>query len=190
MKKYSIFKSTMFFLGICLVMVFYFAGQSNAQLFLFDNFGTSWRPLSPTSYAPSAYIGGVPPPEFFVDIRTQPDPDYFMPYGFGWNQPYSYNWDQPSYGWDAYNYMYPSNYNPYSYTSNQPSYGYGWNQPSYGWDGYNYPFSFNPYSYTPYNYGYQYSPGPGGGVYRISPGGQRTLIRPDGTSVEIGPYLF
>jgi hypothetical protein len=58
----------MLFLGECLVMVFYFAGQSNAQLFLFNNFGASWHPLSPTSYDPSAYDDGVPSPEFFIDI--------------------------------------------------------------------------------------------------------------------------
>ncbi|MGA1791569.1 MAG: LVIVD repeat-containing protein [bacterium] len=49
----------------------------------FGGFGASWRPLSPTSYNPSSYAGGIPPPEFFIDIRTPPDLDYFMPYGFG-----------------------------------------------------------------------------------------------------------
>ncbi len=105
----------------------------------YDGFGYGYPPSYFGSYGGFGYgyQQAYDPYGYQQSYNPYGNQQSYNPYGYQ-QQPYNYGWGQPSYGWDAYNYMYPSNYNPYSHNYQNVS-------------PYN---SYMPYGYTPPYYNY------------------------------------
>lgn len=127
MKKHNALKSIMFFWGICLVMVFYFVGSSNAYVVpgysgQFSNYNLYIPPLR---YDPDVYDSGTLPPDLLESIeRIQYSIAFpFSPVGgfgfsYGYGYPYGYQQSYYPYGYQQqsyYPYGYQETFNPYGY---------------------------------------------------------------------------